>query len=85
MSGDTVAILIIGIAVVLSPVLTMYWPKFFGLIGVVALTAAGIYYAVAGKSALTETTAAVLIVGAFMLSATLAIYRLFERGGGDEE
>lgn len=53
----------------------MVWPKLFGLIGVLTLTATGIYYATQGKSAFTETTAAVFFIGAFILSALVAIHQ----------
>ena len=75
MAGNTGAVLLLGALVVLAPLLTVYWPKLFGVLGVFMLTAAGVYFAVAGKSAFTEITSAVLIVGAFSLAALLAIYR----------
>lgn len=83
MSGSSIALLLIGGSVVLSPILTMFWPRLFGLIGVVALTAAGIYFAVSGKSAFTETTSAVFICGAFVLAGILAIHRELRRSNAD--
>lgn len=75
MASSTALILVLGALVVLGPLLTIYWPKLFGVLGVLVLTAAGIYFAVAGKSAFTEITSAVLIVGAFLLAVMIAIYR----------
>lgn len=67
--------LLLGGVVILAPLLTVYWPKLFGVFGVFMLTAAGIYFAVVGKSAFTEITSSVLIVGAFLLAAIIAIFR----------
>lgn len=75
MSGFGVFFLIVAVALVALPVATSFKPFSAGVLGVLALTAAAIYFVMAGKSAMTETTAAVFAVGAFMLAGMLAVAR----------
>lgn len=80
MTANGILFLVLGAAVVLSPILTVFAPRVFGMIGIIALTCAGIYFAAAGKSAFTETTSAVFICGAFALAGLIAILNEIRRG-----
>lgn len=75
MTGADVLQLVVGVVVIALPLATYYKPFAAGILGVLALTAAAIFFAVIGKSAMTETTAAVFAVGAFVLAGTLVIAR----------
>ena len=44
-----------------------------------ALTAASVFFFTMGKSAMTETTAAILAVGAFLLAAIIGLHHSMER------
>ena len=76
MTGSGILEILIGLAVIGLPLATFYKPFAAGVLGVCALTAAAIFYSVWGKSAMTETTAAVFAVGAFLLAGVLAIARV---------
>ncbi|GGA63919.1 hypothetical protein [Pelagibacterium lentulum] len=71
--GDAIAL--IGLLFVLGPVLTIINPKLFGIVGVLVLSAAGIFYSVMGQSAFTEITAAIFVVGAFLQAGLVVIIR----------
>lgn len=75
MTGSGILAIVIGLAIIALPVATYYKPFAAGVLGVLALTAAAIFYSVWGRSAMTETTAAVFAVGAFMLAGVLALVR----------
>lgn len=75
MTGSGVLALLIGLAVIALPLATYYRPFSAGVLGVVALTGAALYFFGWGRSAMTETTAAVFAVGAFLLAGLLAMVR----------
>lgn len=75
MTGSDVLLAVIGLAIIALPVATYYKPFAAGVLGVVAMTAAAIFYTMVGKSAMTETTAAVFAVGAFVVAGLLAVAR----------
>lgn len=76
MSGYGVLALIAVIALVALPLATYYKPFAAGILGILALTSGAVFFAVAGKSAMTETTAAIFGVGAFLLAGVLALVRV---------
>lgn len=69
----------VGAAVVICPFLLIYRPSQAGPFGVLLLFMLAGHYALNGKSAFTEITAAVFGVGAFLLAAIVAIARLAEK------
>ena len=77
MSSNSIALLIVSAGIALLPLLTLLWPKMFGAVAVLAMTAAGIYFAIWGGSAFTEITAAIFYIGAFITAVLLALYRYF--------
>ena len=79
MEPSSAIVLVLGVAVLLLPLLTSYYPQQAGRIGVLALTAASVFFFTMGKSAMTETTAAILAVGAFLLAAIIGLHHSMER------
>ena len=76
MSGSGILILVVIAMVVALPLATFYRPFAAGVLGVAALTASAVFFTISGKSAMTETTAAVFAVGAFLLAGILALARV---------
>ncbi|SFV33165.1 hypothetical protein SAMN05216456_1906 [Devosia crocina] len=76
MSGTGILALVAVVLVIALPLATFYKPFAAGILGVLAMTAAAVFFTVSGKSAMTETTAAVFVVGAFLLAGLLAVARI---------
>lgn len=74
-----------GLAVAACPFLLIYRPSQAGPFGVLLLYMLAGYYAMNGKSAFTEVTAAVFGVGAFLLAGIVAIARIAENAWGEPE
>ncbi|RVO88246.1 hypothetical protein [Sinorhizobium meliloti] len=78
-------IAVIGLAIVICPFLLIYRPSQAGPFGVLLLFMLAGHYAMNGKSAFTEITAAVFGVGAFLLAGIVAIARIAENAWGETE
>lgn len=76
---------VIGLAVAVCPFLLIYRPSQAGPFGVLLLFTLAGYYAMNGKSAFTEITAAVFGVGAFLLAGIVSIARIAESAWGETE
>ncbi|MET3924608.1 hypothetical protein [Devosia sp. 2618] len=63
------------VLVVALPLATYYKPFAGGVLGICVLVAAALFFALVGKSAMTETTAAVFGASAFILAGLLAVAR----------
>ncbi|MDW9683217.1 hypothetical protein [Sinorhizobium meliloti] len=89
MDLDGIAFLLLvtvaGLAVAVCPFLLIYRPSQAGPFGVLVLFMLAGYYAMNGKSAFTEITAAVFGVGAFLLAGIVAIARIAENAWGETE